>query len=318
MIKNFVSKEQIKKAKEIDLLTYLQIYEPNLIKRCGNDTYCLKEHDSLIISNGLWNWFSRGIGGKTALDFLIKVRGMDFVNAVQVLANNVTSTDIYAHSTRQDKQSPRKLFELPKKNWNNLRAIAYLQGRGIDTEIIQHCIKLGIIYESANYHNCVFVGKNMDNIIKYATLRGTGERFVQDVCGSEKKYGFSIPPRENASKSLLIFESPIDALSQATIDKQSGFQLSWNCPHRLSLGGTSLMALVQYLKDHTGITNVGICLDNDEPGQKAANKIKDLLENSNNRKYTAAILAPSTDGKDYNDLLIEQIQKKINVRSKSM
>lgn len=33
-------------------------------------------------------WWSRGIGGKSALDYLIKVRGMDFVQAVQTIMGN--------------------------------------------------------------------------------------------------------------------------------------------------------------------------------------------------------------------------------------
>lgn len=45
----------------------------------------LKSHDSLKLSNGKWMWHSRGIGGKTALDFLIKVRGFSFIEAVQIL-----------------------------------------------------------------------------------------------------------------------------------------------------------------------------------------------------------------------------------------
>ena len=70
-----VTREQIAQAKQIDLLSYLQRYEPNAIVKSGSD-YRLKEHDSLVISeNGKWNWFSRGFGGKTALDFLIHVRG---------------------------------------------------------------------------------------------------------------------------------------------------------------------------------------------------------------------------------------------------
>lgn len=50
-----VTKEQIDKAKQIDLLSYMQSYEPaNLVKK-GSD-YCTKEHNSLIISpNGLWH-----------------------------------------------------------------------------------------------------------------------------------------------------------------------------------------------------------------------------------------------------------------------
>ena len=68
-----VTKEQIAQAKEWDLLSYLQTYEPHELKRCGPHEYCTKTHDSLKISNGKWCWNSRGIGGRTA--YLIKVRG---------------------------------------------------------------------------------------------------------------------------------------------------------------------------------------------------------------------------------------------------
>ncbi|MCX4325547.1 MAG: topoisomerase, partial [Lachnospiraceae bacterium] len=65
-----VTKEQIAKAKEWDLLSYLQTYEPHELKRCGPHEYCTRTHDSLKISHGKWCWNSRGIGGRTALDYL--------------------------------------------------------------------------------------------------------------------------------------------------------------------------------------------------------------------------------------------------------
>lgn len=71
---SYVSPEDIALAKEMDLLTYLQNYEPQNLKRVARSTYCTREHDSLKISNGKWHWFSRGVGGKTALDYLIKVK----------------------------------------------------------------------------------------------------------------------------------------------------------------------------------------------------------------------------------------------------
>ena len=70
----YVTPEQITKAKELDLLTYLQRYDPHELVHVSGSTYCTREHDSLKISNGKWNWFSRGIGGKTALDYLIRRR----------------------------------------------------------------------------------------------------------------------------------------------------------------------------------------------------------------------------------------------------
>ena len=67
------------------MLSYLQTYEPRELKRSGPNEYCTRTHDSLKISNGKWCWNSQGIGGRTALDYLIKVRGMDFVGAVEAL-----------------------------------------------------------------------------------------------------------------------------------------------------------------------------------------------------------------------------------------
>jgi predicted Abi (CAAX) family protease len=73
-----VSKEQIARAKEVGIEDYILSHEPNNIKKIGNALY-LRDHDSLEISNNLWNWHSQGIGGKNVIDYLIKVRGYDFV-----------------------------------------------------------------------------------------------------------------------------------------------------------------------------------------------------------------------------------------------
>lgn len=72
----YVTLEQITQAKELDLLTYLQQYAPHELVHVSGNTYYTREHDSLKISNGKWNWFSRGVGGKTALDYLIKSPGL--------------------------------------------------------------------------------------------------------------------------------------------------------------------------------------------------------------------------------------------------
>ena len=53
----YISPEQIKELQKIDLLTYLQNYEPNELVHVSGDNYCTRSHDSLKISNGLWNWF---------------------------------------------------------------------------------------------------------------------------------------------------------------------------------------------------------------------------------------------------------------------
>ena len=61
----------IEQARQMDLLSYLQTYEPSNLQRVAGNVYCTREHDSLKISNGKWYWWSRGFGGVSALDYLI-------------------------------------------------------------------------------------------------------------------------------------------------------------------------------------------------------------------------------------------------------
>ena len=84
----YYTEEQIKAARSIDLLTYLQTYEPTELIHVRGNTYCTREHDSLkISSDGRWYWWSRGFGGYSALDYLIKVKGMQFMDAMKILSD---------------------------------------------------------------------------------------------------------------------------------------------------------------------------------------------------------------------------------------
>ena len=78
--------EVVQEAKKMDLLTYLKNYEPYELVHFSGNTYTTRTHDSLKISNGKWMWWSRGIGGRSALDYLVKVKGHSFLEAVQILA----------------------------------------------------------------------------------------------------------------------------------------------------------------------------------------------------------------------------------------
>lgn len=82
---SYIAAEDVAKAKEMDLLTFLRNYEPQELVHVSVDTYCTREHDSLRISNGKWCWFSQGIGGRSALDYLIKVKGYSFIQEVKTI-----------------------------------------------------------------------------------------------------------------------------------------------------------------------------------------------------------------------------------------
>ena len=81
----YYDSETIERARQVDLLTYLQTCEPQELVHVSGEVYCTKTHDSLRISNGKWCWFSRGIGGYSALDYLIKVNGYSFMDAMETI-----------------------------------------------------------------------------------------------------------------------------------------------------------------------------------------------------------------------------------------
>ena len=78
-----ITSEQLAQARELDLLTYLRRYEPDELIPHGNGSYATRTHSSLKLSNGQWYWWSRGVGGVTALDYLVEVQGLSLPDAVR-------------------------------------------------------------------------------------------------------------------------------------------------------------------------------------------------------------------------------------------
>jgi hypothetical protein len=86
----YIDPEMILQAKQTDLVAYLQNYEPQELVHFSGNVYCTRTHNSLKISNGKWCWHRRGIGGRSALDYLIKVRDMSFLEAVEQIMGRAT------------------------------------------------------------------------------------------------------------------------------------------------------------------------------------------------------------------------------------
>jgi hypothetical protein len=301
----YVTPEQIERAKRMDLLTYLQYYEPQELVRFSGNVYTTRTHDSLKISNGKWCWWSRNIGGRSALDYLIKVRGMTLPEAVLQIDGQAAVMPPVSPKVQKPVESKKLL--LPEKNENNDHVITYLTGRSIHREIIDYCIRTKQLYESHDYHNAVFIGFDRHGVPKYATLRGTfGKRFMGEVNGSDKHFSFSIPAR-NECRKLHLFESAIDLLSHGTLELLSG--KDWRQENCLSLAGiympkkiieesTPPAALKQYIKDFPQIKEIALHLDNDTAGRLAAKTIKTLLSSS-----LTVSDEPPKRGKDVNDYL---------------
>ncbi len=303
----YVSPENVEKAREMDLLTYLENYESENLIRVSTGVYSIREHDSVKISNGMWYRWSSGIGGKSALDYLIKVREISLPEAVEMILGNVArQPPVYSKAEVKDK--PKKLI-LPELAEHPDRVPHYLMyNRGIDGEIVDYCFDNGLIYESLPYHNAVFVGYDKGNIPRYAAFRASkDERIMGDCSGSSKEYSFRLIGNEKDNK-IHIFECAIDLLSYATLLKIQG--RNWKSFNLISLSGVYQpkkeieksklpIAIKKYLDEHKQVNTVYLHLDKDKTGRLATLIFKTKLPVN-----IKVIDRPVPFGKDVNDYLL--------------
>lgn len=298
----YYSQSEIERAKEMDLLTYLKRYEPDELVRISSNTYTTRTHDSLKISNGLWMWWSRGIGGKGALDYLMKVRGMTFIEAVSQIANDESKMK----KPFEKPVKKEKILVMPKRAENNKVIVDYLKRRGINDSVISFFIEKGLIYQSVPMNNIVFVGCDENNNPRYAGMRGTDScRYLGDAAGSNKAFPFRLVNKENTK--IHIFEGAIDLLSYATLLDEQGSD--FKSQSLVSLSGIYNPAknmkdskipigLMKTLEANPNVKTIYLHLDNDYAGRRAA---KIITEKLNDKYDVRNHFVPV--GKDVNDYL---------------
>lgn len=314
----YVTPETIEQARQVDLLSYLSTYEPGEVQKCGSNEYCLRSHDSLKISNGKWFWWSHGIGGKSALDFLVKVREMDFVSAVECITGKAAVMPPL--SVPQKKKVYTKLFLPPlDPACNTVRK--YLLSRGIDREIMEEGIRHKTIAEDAGNHYCLFIGLDEDGKQRIASVRSTDATVVKkNTAGSQRMYSFRLLS-DTPNPTLRVFESAIDLLSFATLMKDSGGD--YHRENLMSLSGVYLPKEIlsestipntvsHYLETHPEVTKIYLHLDNDDTGIRGAAGIQAAMKEKHPEIEVRYV--PSPAGKDFNDYLRLRRTKQRNER----
>ena len=314
-----VTKEQVAAARRMTAIEFLRRYRADdLVKSSARGEFELKSHDSFKINgeSSLWHWKSRGIGGKSALDYLMHVEGCSFVEAVRLLCEERPCFIPQRHEEVERKRPP---FELPEKSPTTTRVEAYLRCRGISQAVIDHCLQTGILYESLPYHNCVFVGRDAGGTPRYAALRGTytyGKQFKAESTGSDKRFGFCIEPATESS-AVAVFEAAIDAMAEMSLAGDAADK------YRLSLGGIYApeegrdihppAALEEFLAQHPQVNRIEFCLDNDPPGRAAAAALARLY----GEQYQVAVRLPPIEGFDYGDLAQAAMEYRTKAKAKS-
>ena len=279
------TEEQIARANQTDLVSFLNEQGEQLVK--SGREYRWKKHDSVTISGNRWYRHSQSKGGYP-VDFVMEFYYATFPEAVKMLIGEE------GEGRQKSCPAPSKDFRLPEKNKDNEMIVKYLtESRELEKNLVMEWIVRGDIYEEKKHHNVVFIGRDADGIPRYAHCRGTGEiKYRGDVAESDKSCGFSHRGTDN---QLFVFEAAIDLLSFIQL-----FPKDWNKRSYLSLGGISGVALMAFLSERPQITSVFLCLDNDQPGNEACEKLAEEIPDG----YSIIRLKPSR--KDWNEILCDK------------
>ena len=292
------TREQIQRADDTDLYVFLS-GRGEQFKRCGKEYRWLR-HDSVMINKSEWYRFSQNKGGH-AIDFMKEFYGLSFAEAVKELLGEEGAGETNRRTAKEDagrqKVCPIPLpgLELPERNESCEIARKYLiEQRKLSEQLVDQMIAKGDIYESKNYHNVVFVGRDKEQNPRYAAMRGTDEnRYRGEAKGSEKAYGFG---HIGTDEKLFVFESPIDLLSYITAVPEE-----WEKHSYISLGGLSEKAMKRMYTEYPHIHSIYLCLDNDEPGNERCRQFVSLIP----EELSVYRLEPVK--KDWNECLVAEV-----------
>ena len=312
------TEEELRIAKSVDL-TAVASSLGYTVRKVGK-YYTLKEMDSIrIYDKSHWYRWSRqyekGQNGGSQIDFLRVFCDMDVKEAVFWLLDFAGYRRIpdaernvpLKHQVQTKKAEEKKPFILPEPSADNSYLYDYLnKDRAISRAVIDYFVSHDLIYESRHYHNVVFKGMDKDGVTKFASMRGVfdkeGKPFKCDVAGNDKNFGFNVVNED--STELVVFEAAIDLMSYVDI--------FWDFDsNKLALGMLSDAPLETFLNEHPQITSIRFCLDNDEPGRKAANE---LATKYYGLGFDVEDIPPPAGFKDYNEWL-KASKEKVIVKS---
>ena len=293
-----ITKKQRYLAGRTDLVALLRSRGETL-KKLGSEWEWKFHEERVTIRGHLWFDQYTQKGGD-AVDFFRYFYGESEEQATAMLLN-CSVTDLEKLPTRSPPDLPRtkqeepKQLEIPLAHSNMRRVFAYLcQTRGITPEVVSAFARKGLLYESANHHNAVFVGRDELGKIRHLHARGTltGSHFRQTLPGSEKAYSFHW---QGSSEKLYVFEAPIDLLSYISLHPEG-----WQNHTYVALCGVSASPIHHLLETQPQLEEVTLCLDSDEAGHNAARRIAGELL----REWNVTMSAEFPTHKDWNDELL--------------
>ena len=287
----YFTEAQKEQARRTDLPSLLRAQGAEL-KRSGSEYEWESPTGKVTLRGNLWYHQYEQEGGD-AIAFAQKFMGSSYPEAINLLLGGDAIPSAPAAQPKPKQQTAPIM--LPERNENMRRVFAYLLNRRcLDRDVVYAFAHNDMIYESAMYHNVVFVGYDADGNPAHANKRGTGSEstFKGNQPGSIPEYSFHWNGSDN---ELYFFEAPIDMLSYISMHPDRWRQHSY-----AAACSVSDRVLLQMLTDNPKLDTVHLCLDSDDPGQQAAKRIADKLFTMGVKHE---ILVPVN--KDWNEDLIQ-------------
>lgn len=261
-------------ARRVDLYTYALAAFPLLVERDGSARLRLREHGSLIITQN--KGYCHNATGETGngIDFLMRYRGLSFVQAVQELCRfggykygSTIAPRPYKPQVAPTPApaTPAKPFVLPpRETGSQARLYGYLcRTRGLSRDVVAHIAAQGILYQAQGTNNAVWVSLDKQHGEQVGTL--SSRRFKGIVPGSAPDGyvlldGRTEQERKTVPLAVYVCESAIDAMSFLQLHPR---QVA------ASMGGLKPAAFSKVIKDYPD-SQIVLAVDNDPAGDAFA------------------------------------------------
>lgn len=259
------TESQISAANHADLAAFLMSRGEKLSHR-GNQY--LWEKNQVWIHGHEWYSHYESKGGY-AISFVMRYFGLSFQNAVEEL---IVGSAISGVQQDMVITKEMKSLVLPQRSETTNCLLCYLtKERFIARDVVDYFIKAQTLYEDAKYHSCVFVGLDESGVPRHCHIRSTSGNYKRTESGSQAECAFHY---NGESEWLFVFEAPIDMLAFITLHRKD-----WQKHSYVALCSVSERALLHRLEVNPNLRKIVLCLDNDNTGISACERIKSILRN---------------------------------------
>ena len=273
------TKKQAYKARNADLAAFLLALDPIHYRREGNSVRLIdptrprgKQVKAVSVKLGAnwWHDFSTG-ETKNAVQYLTERMNYNLVDAIRALSGEsveyhpANTMDSYRSSMISRASVPLQFPE--PTDMRPRQMYAYLMHRGIYPETIRQLTELGILYQSRDHNNLVFINRERD----FAEIRGTcsfGSPFHSVVKNQPDRFwyfGVGKPDK------VYVCEAAIDAISLYQLKLKEG---TIDNAVYASIAGVANQKTIDRIR--TGKMDVILAVDNDTAGQACRDRNPDL------------------------------------------